>query len=74
MSIEKPFKMAASVFGLIAECQFDRRELYGFEVELNGRVVTPEFNPKPIPSGELPALMTFTSEVIASIEDSVPPE
>ena len=55
MNTKKRFETAASVFGLIIGSQFNRTELHGFEVDLNGRVIVPEFRPRSVPTVALPA-------------------
>ena len=70
MNLNKPSEPAASVVGLITESQFDRVELYGFEVDMNGTVLAPEFHPRRVPTDALPAIVSFTSEFLMAIADA----
>jgi hypothetical protein len=52
--------------GLIESGRFDRIELHGFEVDMSGRVIAPEFHP-PTPE-EVSASLRFESELRAAID------
>jgi hypothetical protein len=67
MNVNKPFEPPASAVGLITESQFSSVELYGFEVDMNGTVLVPEFHPRRVPTDALPAVLSFTSEFLAAI-------
>jgi hypothetical protein len=67
--MNRPQETTASFFGLIAEPQFHRSELHGFEVEMNGTVIAPEFRPGRV-QGALPALMAFASDFLAAMDEA----
>jgi hypothetical protein len=51
--------------GLIELERIDRIELHGFEIDMSGRVIVPEFHPRT--PDEVKALMKFESELRAVI-------
>ena len=55
--------------GLIEQRQYSRNELYGFEVDMFGRVIIPEFHP--CTSDEVSAYIKFESELLAAIDTAV---
>jgi hypothetical protein len=59
-----------SVFGLIVESDFDRTELHGFEVDMNGCVVTPELHPQRLCTGSLPAILKVSALFMAAKENA----
>jgi len=70
MNTQERCEKAAFVFGLITESQIDHTELHGFEVDMNGKVIVPEFHPPRFPTGALPAMMAFTAEFLSAIENA----
>ena len=70
MNTQERCQKAASVFGLITESLVDHTELHGFEVDMNGKVIVPEFHPQRLPTGALPAIMAFTSEFLSATENA----
>lgn len=70
MNTQDRCENAAFVFGLITESLVDRTELHGFEVDMNGKVIVPEFHPPRFPAGALPAIMAFTSEFLSATENA----
>lgn len=61
MSAEK-----TSLPGLIEQRHYSRSELHGFEVDMSGRVIVPEFHPRT--SDEVSACIKFDSELLAAID------
>ena len=61
MSIEK-----TSLPGLIEQRHYSRCELHGFEVDMSGRVIVPEFHPRT--PDEVSAYIKFESELRAAID------
>ena len=53
--------------GLIEEQNYGRSELHGFEIDMSGRVVVPEFHPPTTPEA-LTAFIELHSELCAAIE------
>jgi hypothetical protein len=70
MNTQELSEKATSAFGLIAEYQIDHIELHGFEVDMIGQVIVPEFHPRRFPTGALPAIMAFTSELLSATENA----
>jgi hypothetical protein len=56
--------------GLIAERDYGRCELYGFEVDMSGHVIIPELHPPRSPEA-LSAFIEFESELRAAIDAAV---
>lgn len=54
-----------SLPGLIGPGDGDRNELHGFEIDMSGQVVVPEFNP--CSADELNAFLKFESELRQAI-------
>lgn len=52
--------------GLIEKRYYSRNELYGFDVDMSGRVIVPEFHPRT--PDELSAYIKFVSELLAAID------
>jgi hypothetical protein len=67
---EKPLARQSSVFGLIVESDFDRTELNGFEVDMNGGVVTPELHPQRLCTGSLPAILKISALFMPAKENA----
>lgn len=61
MSAEK-----TSLPGLIEQRHYIRSELHGFEVDMSGRVIVPEFHPRT--PDEVSAYIKFESELLAAID------
>ena len=61
MSAEK-----TSFPGLIEQSHYDRSALHGFEVDMSGRVIVPEFHPRT--PDEVNAYIRFESELQAAID------
>ena len=55
-----------SLLGLIDQRLYTRSELHGFEVDMSGRVIVPEFPPR-APDG-VSAHIKFESELLAAID------
>jgi hypothetical protein len=60
MSTEK-----TSLPGLIEQRHYNRSELHGFEVDMSGRVIVPEFHPRT--PDDVSANIEFESELLAAI-------
>ncbi|HXG94442.1 MAG TPA: hypothetical protein VNN73_19020 [Blastocatellia bacterium] len=56
--------------GLITKTDYSRSELYGFEVDMNGDVITPEFRSDPDCATRLKACIDFAASVRAAREDA----
>ena len=52
--------------GLIELRNYSRTELHGFEVDMSGRVILPEFDPRA--PEEISAYIKFESELIAATD------
>ncbi len=52
--------------GLIQQTHYGRSELHGFEVDMYGRVIVPEFHPQT--PDEVSASFKFESELLAAID------
>lgn len=52
--------------GLIEQTHYSRSELHGFEVDMYGRVIVPEFHPRT--PDEVSAYIRFESELLAAID------
>jgi len=52
--------------GLIEQAHYSRSELHGFEVDMYGRIMVPEFRPRT--SDEVSAYIRFESELLAAID------
>jgi len=52
--------------GLIEQTRYSRSELHGFEVDMYGRVIVPEFHPRT--PDEVSAYIRFESELLAAID------
>jgi len=52
--------------GLIELRNYSRTELHGFEVDMSGRVILPEFHPRT--PEEISAYIKFESELFAAID------
>jgi hypothetical protein len=52
--------------GLIELMHYSRTELHGFEVDMSGRVILPEFHPRT--PEEMSACIKFQSELIAATD------
>jgi hypothetical protein len=61
MSAEK-----TSLPGLIEPRHYNRSELHGFEVDMYGRVIVPEFHPRT--PDDISAHIRFESELLAAID------
>ena len=55
-----------SLPGLIEQRHYSRSELHGFEVDMSGRVIVPEFHP--LAPDEVIAYIKFESEVLSAID------
>jgi len=54
--------------GFIERGQYNRSELYGFEVDMSGRILVPEFPPRT--PDELSAQMPLESELQVAIQSA----
>lgn len=55
-----------SLPGLIEQSRYSRSELHGFEVDMYGRVIVPEFHP--CTPDEVSAYIKCESELLAAID------
>lgn len=58
--------------GLIGEAQYHLCEMHGFEVDLSGRVIVPEFCPDPDVPLRIRASLDFAASVFAAVEKARP--
>jgi hypothetical protein len=54
--------------GLISESQFDRSELFGFEIDMSGKVIVPDFLPGRVTTGALPAAISLASQILTAVD------
>lgn len=52
--------------GLIEQTHYSRSELHGFEVDMYGRIMVPEFHPRT--PDEVSTYIRFESELLAAID------
>ena len=58
----------ALLLGLISESQFDRSELFGFEIDMSGNVIVPDFLPGRVTTGALRAAISLASQILTAVD------